>query len=207
VTAVLVPTVIETTGRGERAFDIYSRLLKDRIIILGQPIDDAVANVVIAQLLFLQSEDPEAEIGLYINSPGGAVPSALAIYDAIQYVSPPVTTLCTGMAASGGSLLLAAGAPGKRFALPHSSIIVHQPWAKGLGGQATDIQIQAHEILRQREELVDIYVKHCGREKEQVERDLERDYYMTPPKAIEWGLIDGIIERAPAVVPNGVARR
>lgn len=199
---MLVPTVIETTGRGERAFDIYSRLLKDRIVFLGQEIDDTVANLIVAQLLFLQSEDPEAEIGLYINSPGGSVDAALSIYDAMQYVSPPVSTLCTGMAASGGSLLLAAGAPGKRYALPHSSIVIHQPWAQGIRGQATDIEIQAKQILRARATLVDIYSQHCGRPKEQVERDLERDYYMTSEQAIQWGLIDGVIEQSPvAAVP------
>jgi ATP-dependent Clp protease protease subunit len=198
---MLVPTVIETTGRGERAYDIYSRLLKDRIVFLGQEIDDTVANLIVAQLLFLQSEDPEAEIGLYINSPGGSVDAALSIYDAMQYVSPPVSTLCTGMAASGGSLLLAAGAPGKRYALPHSNIVIHQPWAQGIRGQATDIEIHAKQILRARATLVDIYSQHCGRPKEQVERDLERDYYMTSEQAIQWGLIDAIIEQSPVAAP------
>jgi ATP-dependent Clp protease protease subunit len=193
---MLVPTVVETTGRGERAYDIYSRLLKDRIIFVGGEITDQMANLIVAQLLFLQSEDPEKEIGLYINSPGGSLSAALSIYDTMQYVRPDVLTLCTGFAASGGSLLLAGGAAGKRYSLPHSQILIHQPWAGGMQGQATDIEIHAREILRQREELVNIYARHCGRPKEQVERDIERDFFMTPEEAREWGLIDGVLERA-----------
>jgi ATP-dependent Clp protease protease subunit len=195
---MLVPTVVETTGRGERAYDIYSRLLKDRIIFVGGEITDQMANLIVAQLLFLQSEDPEKEIGMYINSPGGSVSAALSIYDTMQYVRPDVLTLCTGFAASGASLLLAGGAAAKRYSLPHSQILIHQPWTGGMQGQATDIEIHAREILRQREELVNIYANHCGRPKEQVERDIERDFFMTPEEAKEWGLIDGVIEHAAA---------
>jgi ATP-dependent Clp protease protease subunit len=191
---MLVPTVIESTGRGERAYDIYSRLLKDRIIFVGGEITDQMSNLIVAQLLFLQSDDPEKDIGMYINSPGGSVTAALSIYDTMQYVRPDVLTLCTGFAASGGSLLLAGGAAGKRYSLPHSSILIHQPWAGGMQGQATDIEIHAREILRAREELVSIYAKHCHRPKEQVERDIERDFFMTPEEAQAWGLIDGVIE-------------
>jgi ATP-dependent Clp protease protease subunit len=193
---MLVPTVIETTGRGERAYDIYSRLLKDRIVFVGGEITDQMANLIVAQLLFLQSDDPEKEIGMYINSPGGSVTAALSIYDTMQYVRPDVLTLCTGFAASGGSLLLAGGAAGKRYSLPHSSILIHQPWASAMQGQATDIEIHAREILRAREELVNIYARHCGRPKEQVERDIERDFFMTPEEARAWGLIDGVIEHS-----------
>ena len=192
---MLVPTVIETTGRGERAYDIYSRLLRDRIIFVGEEITDALANIVVAQLLFLQSEDPERDISIYINSPGGSGSASLAIYDAMQLVRPDVSTFCTGMAASGGSVLLAGGAAGKRYALPHSRILIHQPHVGGIQGQATDIEIHAREILRMREQLVDVYVRHCGRPKEQVERDIERDFYMGPEQAREYGLIDAIIDR------------
>jgi ATP-dependent Clp protease protease subunit len=190
-----VPTVIENTGRGERAYDIYSRLLRDRIVFVGGEINDELANLVVAQLLLLASEDPDKEIGLYINSPGGSATAALSIYDAMQFVSPPVVTLCTGLAASGGSILLAGGAAGKRYALPHSKIVIHQPWTTGIQGQASDIEIQAREILRQRDELVEVYVRHCGRPKEQVERDIERDFFMTGEQAKEWGLIDAVIDR------------
>ena len=192
---MLVPTVIENTGRGERAYDIYSRLLRDRIVFVGGEINDQLANVVVAQLLVLASEDPDKEIGLYINSPGGSVSAALSIYDAMQFVSPAVVTVCTGLAASGASILLAGGAPGKRYALPHSKIVIHQPWTTGIQGQASDIEIQAREILRQREELVEVYVRHCGRPKEQVERDLERDFFMSSEQAREWGLVDEVIDR------------
>jgi len=194
----MVPTVIESSGRGERAYDIYSRLLKDRIVFVGGVIDDAMANLIVAQLLFLESEDPEREIGLYINSPGGSVTASLSMYDAMQVVRPRVTTLCTGMAASGGSLLLAGGAAGGRLALPHAQILIHQPWMGGMQGQATDIEIHAREILRQRAALVDIYSRHCGRPREQVERDLERDFFMTSPEAREYGLIDGIVDNLKA---------
>ncbi|MDR0360367.1 MAG: ATP-dependent Clp protease proteolytic subunit [bacterium] len=191
-----IPTVIESTGSHERAYDIYSRLLKDRIVFLGTPIDDHVANVIVAQLLFLDSEDPEKEIGLYINSPGGSVSAALSIYDSMQYVNAPVSTLCTGLAASGGSLLLAGGAAGKRYTLPHSQIVIHQPWTQGIQGQASDIDIHAREILRQRQMMIDIYARHSGQPKEKVEHDLERDFYLTPEQARQYGLVDGIIDRA-----------
>ncbi|MDQ6771714.1 MAG: ATP-dependent Clp protease proteolytic subunit [Candidatus Dormibacteraeota bacterium] len=193
---MLIPTVLESTARGERAYDIYSRLLKDRIIFVGGEITDDTANLVVAQLLFLTSEDPEKDIAIYVNSPGGSLTASLSIYDAMQYVQPDVGTMCTGMAASGGSLLLAAGAAGKRYALPHAQIVVHQPWSGGIQGQATDIEIHAREILRQRAELVEIYSRHCGRPKEQVERDIERDFFMTSEEAKGWGLIDGIVEKA-----------
>ena len=191
-----IPTVIESTGTYERAYDIYSRLLKDRIVFLGTPIDDHVANVIVAQLLFLDSEDPEKQIGLYINSPGGSVSAALSIYDSMQYVNAPVSTLCTGLAASGGSLLLAGGAPGKRYTLPHSQVVIHQPWTQGIQGQASDIDIHAKEILRQRQLMVDIYARHSGQPKEKVEHDLERDFYLTPQQAKQYGLVDEIIDRA-----------
>jgi ATP-dependent Clp protease, protease subunit len=190
---MMVPTVIEDSGRGERAYDIYSRLLRDRIVFVGGEINDQLANLVVAQLLFLSSENPEKDIGLYINSPGGSVSAALSIYDSMQFISPDVLTLCTGLAASGASILLAAGTAGKRYALPHAKIVIHQPWTTGIQGQASDIEIQAREILRQREELVEVYVRHCGRPKEQVERDIERDFFMTAEHAREWGLIDGVM--------------
>ena len=192
----LIPTVLEESSRGERAYDIYSRLLRERIVFVGRQLDDEMANIVTAQLLFLASEDAEKEINLYINSPGGSLNSALAIYDVMQHVVPAVQTICTGMAASGASLLLAAGAKGKRMALPHAQIILHQPWTGGIQGQASDIDIHAREILRQRSELVRLYAQLCGREAEQVERDIERDFYMTPAEAISYGVIDAVIEPA-----------
>ena len=195
---MIVPSVVESNWRGERVYDIYSRLLRDRIVFVGAEINDELGNLVVAQLLLLQSEDPEKEIGVYINSPGGSASAALSIYDAMQYVSPDVTTLCTGLAASGGSILLAGGTAGKRFALPHAKIVIHQPWSAGIQGQASDIEIQAREILRQREELVDVYVRHCGRPREQVERDIERDFFMSAAQAREWGLIDAVVDRDPA---------
>jgi ATP-dependent Clp protease, protease subunit len=199
----LIPTVLETTGRGERAYDIYSRLLRDRIVFVGQPIDDHVANLVTAQLLFLASEDPEKDIYVYINTPGGSVTAAMAMYDTMQYVAPKVATICTGMAASGGSLLLAGGAKGMRMALPHAEILIHQPWMGGLQGQATDLEIHAREIIRQREELVRIYARHTGQSPEKIERDIERDYFMTAEEAVKYGLIDTVIESA-AEVPTKV---
>ncbi len=192
----LIPFVVERTGRGERAYDIYSRLLKDRIVFLGSPVDDAVANLVIAQLLFLESEDPKADIFLYINSPGGLVTAGLAIYDTMQYVRPDVCTLCLGQAASMGALLLAAGATGKRWALPHSRIMIHQPMG-GFQGQATDIDIHAREILRLREELNRILSHHTGKDVEDVARDTERDFFMDGGQALEYGIIDKVIERRP----------
>jgi ATP-dependent Clp protease protease subunit len=193
----LVPTVIENSQRGERAFDIYSRLLKDRIVFVGQPIDDPLANLVTAQLLFLAAEDPDKEIQLFINSPGGSIGSALAIYDVMQYVRPKIATICTGLAASGGSLLLAAGEPGLRMSLPHAQILIHQPWTPGMQGQASDIEIRARELLRQRETMVRIYARHCGRQIEEIERDVERDFFMTPEQARDYGLIDSIVDRMP----------
>ncbi len=192
----LIPFVVERTGRGERAYDIYSRLLKDRIIFLGSPIDDTVANVVIAQMLFLESEDPKADIFLYINTPGGQVTAGLAIYDTMQYVRPDVCTLCLGQAASMGALLLAAGTPGKRWALPHSRIMIHQPIG-GFQGQATDVEIHAREILRVRETLNRILAKHTGKDLETVRQDTERDFFMDGEQALAYGIIDKVIERRP----------
>src|SRR3982075_363621 len=188
----LVPMVVENTGRGERAFDIYSRLLKDRIVFIGTPIDDQVANLVVAQLLFLQSESPAKEIALYINSPGGQVTAGLAIYDTMQYIRPPVSTICIGMAYSMAAGLLAVGAPGMPYALPHANILIHQPWG-GMQGQASDIQIHAKEILRTREQLNQILANHTGQKIEKVSLDTERDYFLTSDAAKEYGLIDDII--------------
>ena len=202
----LVPNVIETTSRGERAYDIYSRLLRDRIIFVGNTIDDEVANLVIAQLLFLDSEDPEKEISLYINSPGGSLTAGLAIYDTMRYVHPTVSTLCTGMAASAASLILAGGTAGKRFSLPNCQIVLHQPSGGTQGpAHATDIEIHAREILRLRQIVVEIYARHCGRPIEQVERDIERDFFMTPVQAKQWGLIDAIIEPSERKLRTGVS--
>ena len=189
-----VPMVVEQSNRGERAYDIYSRLLKDRIVFIGGPIDDNVANVVIAQLLFLESEDPAKDIHLYINSPGGVVTAGLAIYDTMQYIKPDVSTICLGQAASMGSLLLSAGAKGKRFALPYARIMIHQPLG-GAQGQATDIQIQAKEILRLREIGNDILVKHTGQPLEKIQTDTERDFFMSSEQAKEYGIIDAVIVR------------
>jgi ATP-dependent Clp protease protease subunit len=189
----LVPMVVEQTGRGERAFDIYSRLLKERIIFVGTPIDDHVANLVTAQLLFLESEDPERDISLYINSPGGSITSGLAIYDTMQFVKPDVVTICVGQAASIAALLLCSGAPKKRFALPNSRILIHQPWMSGLSGQATDIDIHAREILRMRGEINRIMAHHSGQPVERIEKDVERDFIMNAQQAKEYGLIDEII--------------
>ncbi len=189
-----VPMVVEQSNRGERAYDIYSRLLKDRIVFIGGPIDDNVANVVIAQLLFLESEDPDKDIHLYINSPGGVVTAGLAIYDTMQYIKPDVSTICLGQAASMGSLLLSAGAKGKRFALPYARIMIHQPLG-GAQGQATDIQIQAKEILRLREIGNDILVKHTGQPLEKIQTDTERDFFMSSEQAKEYGIIDAVIVR------------
>jgi ATP-dependent Clp protease protease subunit len=188
----LIPMVIETTNRGERAFDIYSRLLKDRIIFIGTPIDDQVANVVMAQLLFLASEDPDKDINIYINSPGGVVTAGLAIYDTMRYVSPRVSTVCMGLAASMATVLLAGGTKGMRFALPNTRILIHQP-SGGFQGQATDIQIHAQEILRIRRTLNDILAKHTAQPIEKIERDTERDFFMSAQEAKEYGIIDDII--------------
>ncbi len=190
----LVPIVVEQTPRGERAFDIYSRLLQDRIVLLGFPIDDHVANLVIAQLLFLESQDPEKDIYLYINTPGGSVTAGLAIYDTMQYIKPDVVTICIGQAASMGALLLAAGTKGKRYALPHSRIMIHQPMG-GIQGQATDIIIHAEEMRRIKRMLNEILAKHTGQPIEKIEQDVERDYFMSPEEAKEYGLIDRVIEK------------
>ena len=189
---MLIPTVIEKSTYGERAYDIYSRLLKERIIFLGDVIDDKVANIVIAQLLFLESEDATKEIKLYVNTPGGSVTDGLAIYDTMQYVKPEVATICVGMAASMGALLLLAGAKGKRYALPNSQILIHQVMG-GAEGQAADIKIKAEQILKIRDKLNQILVKHTGQELEKVEKDTDRDYYMTPDEALKYGIIDKII--------------
>lgn len=187
-----VPIVIESTGRAERAYDIYSRLLKDRIVLLGTPIDDQVASLICAQLLFLESENPEKEIHMYINSPGGSVTAGMAIYDTMQYINSPVSTLCMGQAASMGALLLAAGAPGLRFSLPHSRIMIHQP-SGGFQGQTTDIDIQAREVLRLKQSLNAIMSQHTGKPLEQVALDTERDYFMGPEEAQAYGLIDRVL--------------
>jgi len=192
----LIPIVIERDGRGERAYDIYSRLLKERIIFVGTAIDDDVANLVIAQMLFLESEDPDKDVHLYINSPGGIVTSGLAIYDTMQYIRPGVSTLCMGQAASVAALLLAAGAKGKRFALPHSRILIHQPIG-GFQGQATDVDIQAREILRLREELNRIMVRHTSQSLEKIQTDTDRDFYMTGEQAKEYGIIDDVVIKRP----------
>jgi ATP-dependent Clp protease, protease subunit len=184
--------VVEQTGRGERAYDIYSRLLKDRIVFLGHQVTDETANLITAQLLFLESEDPEKEINFYINSPGGSVTAGLAIYDTMQFIKPPVSTLCLGQAASMGALLLLAGQKGRRYALPHSRIMIHQPLG-GAQGQATDIDIQAREILRIREELNNIIVRHTGQQLKKIEKDTDRDMFLTPELAVEYGLIDEVI--------------
>ena len=187
--------VIEQTPRGERAFDIYSRLLKENIIFLGTPIDDVIANIVIAQLLFLEAEDAHKDISIYINSPGGSITAGLAIYDTMQFIKPDVSTICLGQAASMAAVLLAAGAKGKRFALPHSRIMIHQPSIHGLAGQATDIDIYAREILRMREQLNKMLATHTGQTPEKVARDVDRDYIMSPQEAIEYGMIDAVIEQ------------
>ena len=187
-----IPFVVEQTGRGERAYDIYSRLLKDRIVFLGSPVVDEVANLITAQLLFLESEDPERDIYFYVNSPGGSVTAGLAIYDTMQYIRPKVSTVCLGQAASMGAVLLAAGAGGKRYALPHSRIMIHQPLG-GFQGTAADIDIQAREILRMREEIGAILVKHTGQSLDRIERDTDRDLFMTGEQAMEYGLVDEVI--------------
>lgn len=188
----LVPMVVEQTNRGERAYDIYSRLLKDRIVFLGTPVNDMIANLIIAQFLFLEAEDPDQDISFYINSPGGSVTSGMAIYDTMQYIRPAVSTICIGLAASFGAILLAAGAAGKRFALPHSTILIHQPLG-GVQGQATEIEIHAREILRTRDVLNDILVRHTGQLKTKIAEDTERDRFMTAYEAKTYGLIDEVI--------------
>ena len=194
---LLVPMVVEQTARGERAFDIYSRLLKERIIFIVGPVNDHMASLVCAQLLFLESENPSKEISLYINSPGGVVTSGLAMYDTIQYIRPEISTICVGLAASAGSLLLTAGAKGKRFSLPHSNIMIHQP-SGGFQGQASDIEIHAKEILKTRDRLNKIYVRHTGQDLKTIEDAMERDRFMTPEEAKAFGLVDEVIAQRPA---------
>src|SRR4026209_409114 len=191
----LVPMVVEQTNRGERAYDIYSRLLRDSIIFIGTPIDDNVANLVIAQLLFLEAEDPERDISLYINSPGGSITAGLAIYDTLQFIKNDVTTICVGQAASMAAVLLAAGTEKKRFALPHAKILIHQPWMSGLQGQATDIEFHAKEILRMRTILNNILAGHTHQTKDRIEKDVERDYIMTAEQAKDYGIIDEVISK------------
>ncbi len=190
----LVPIVVEQTGRGERAYDIYSRLLKDRIVFLGSPVDDVIANLIIAQMLFLEAEDSEKDIFLYINSPGGSVTAGLAIYDTMQFIKPDVVTTCVGLAASMGAVLLAAGAKGKRTALPNARIMIHQPWG-GAQGQASDIAIQAKEILKTKDSLNKILAKHTGQPLDRIEKDSDRNFWMSPPEAKEYGLIDEVYEK------------
>jgi len=193
--AQLIPMVVEQSNRGERAYDIFSRLLKDSIIFIGSPIDDAIANLVIAQMLFLEAEDPDRDLLLYINSPGGAITAGLAIYDTMQFIKPDVQTYCIGQAASMGAVLLASGAQGKRFSLPNSRIVIHQPLMSGLGGQATDIDIAAREIIRTRERLNQLLVKHTGQTVERIQEDTERDYIMSAEQAQEYGIIDEVIRK------------
>ena len=190
--SILVPMVIETTGRGERAYDIYSRLLKDRIIFIGTAVDDNVSNLIIAQLLFLQMEDSDKDINIYINTPGGSVTAGLAIYDTMQFIKPDVNTFCVGQATSMGALLLAAGRPGKRYALPHARIMIHQPWG-GVQGAAADINIQAQEILRLRTKLEEILAKHTKQPIEKIKKDTDRDYFMSAEEAKEYGIVDEVI--------------
>lgn len=191
--SILIPTVIEKTHQGERAYDIYSRLLKDRIIFLGGPIDDDVANIVIAELLFLQNEDPKKDISLYINSPGGSVTAGMAILDTMNFIKPDVSTVCVGMAASAASVILSAGTKGKRFVLPNSEVMIHQPWVEGVGGQATDIEIRAKHLIKTRENLNKILAKNTGKALEQVEKDVDRDFFMSADEARKYGIVDKIL--------------
>ena len=192
---VLIPMVVEQTSRGERAYDIYSRLLKDNVIFLGQPIDDNIANLVIAQMLFLEAENPEKDISLYINSPGGSITAGFAIYDTMKYVKPDIATICIGQCASFAAVLLAAGTKGKRYALPNSRVLIHQPWLQGLGGQASDIDIHAKDILRMRHRLNEILADHTGQPIERIERDTDRDYILEAKAAQEYGLVDQVISK------------
>ena len=191
----LVPVVVEQTSRGERSFDIYSRLLKDNVIFLGTPIDDQIANLIIAQMLFLESENPDKDISFYINSPGGITSSGFAIYDTMQYVKPDVSTICIGQAASMAAVLMAAGAPGKRYALPNSRFLIHQPWAQGLGGQTSDIEIHAKDMLKQRERINQLLAEHTGQSIEKIGKDTDRDYIMTADQGKEYGIIDDVIRK------------
>jgi ATP-dependent Clp protease, protease subunit len=191
----LVPMVVEQTNRGERAYDIYSRLLKDNIIFVGTPIDDNIANLVVAQMLFLEAEDPDKDVLLYINSPGGSITAGFAIYDTMQFIRPDVQTVCIGQAASIAAVLLAAGTKGKRFSLPNARILIHQPWLSGLGGQATDIDLAAKEILRMRERINEILVHHTGQEAQRIQTDTERDYIMSAEQGKNYGIIDDVIRK------------
>jgi ATP-dependent Clp protease protease subunit len=192
---VLIPMVVEQTARGERAYDIYSRLLKDNVIFLGQPIDDTVSNLIIAQMLFLEAENPEKDISIYINSPGGSITAGLAIYDTMQYVKPDIATICIGQAASMAAVLLAAGNKAKRYALPNSRVLIHQPWMQGLAGQATDIDIHAKDILRQRQRLNEILAYHTGQAIDKIQRDTDRDYILQAVDAVEYGIVDQVIAK------------
>ncbi len=192
---MLVPMVVEQTSRGERAYDIYSRLLKDNIIFIGGAIDDDVANLVIAQLLFLEAENPEKDVALYINSPGGSTTAGLAIYDTMQYVKPDISTFCVGQAASMGAVLLAAGTKGKRIILPNSRVLIHQPWVRGMGGQQSDVQIHAQDLLNLRDRLDEVLARHTGKSKEKVHEDTDRDNILTAEEAVEYGLVDQIMIR------------
>jgi ATP-dependent Clp protease protease subunit len=192
---VLIPMVVEQTSRGERAYDIYSRLLKDNVIFLGQAIDDNIANLVIAQMLFLEAENPEKDISLYINSPGGSVTAGFAIYDTMQYVKPDIATICLGQAASFAAVLLAAGAKGKRYALPNSRVLLHQPWLQGLGGQATDIDIHAKDIMRMKRRISEILADHSGQPLDKIDKDTDRDYILSAKEAQEYGVVDQVIAK------------
>jgi ATP-dependent Clp protease protease subunit len=194
-TMVLIPYVVEQTSRGERSYDIYSRLLKDNVIILGQPIEDQVANVIIAQMIFLEAENPEKDIWLYINSPGGSITAGMAIYDVMQYVKPNVATICIGQAASMAAVLLAAGSKGKRYALPNSRVLIHQPLMYGLGGQASEIDIHAKDIMRMRQRLNEILASHTGQPVEKINADTDRDYILAAPDAVEYGIVDQVMAR------------
>lgn len=199
---MLVPTVIEQTSRGERAFDIYSRLLSHRVVFLGRPVDDEIANLIVAQLLHLESDDPDKPISLYINSPGGSMDSMFAIYDSMQHIRPEVHTTCIGMAASAASLILAGGEVGHRSILPHGRVMIHQPWVQNVGGQASDIEIHANEIIRQREQANDILARHTGQDIEKIRQDTDRDRWLTADQAVEYGLVDTIL--APSAIPAGL---
>jgi ATP-dependent Clp protease, protease subunit len=192
---VLIPMVVEQTSRGERAYDIYSRLLKDNVIFIGQAIDDNVANLVIAQLLFLEAENPEKDISIYINSPGGVITAGFAIYDTMQYVKPDISTICLGQAASFAAVLLAAGTKGKRYALPNSRVLLHQPWLQGLGGQASDIDIHARDIIRMKNRLTEILANHTGQPYDKVDKDTDRDFILSAPEARDYGVVDQVIAK------------
>ena len=192
---VLIPMVVEQTSRGERAYDIYSRLLKDNVIFLGQAIDDNVANLIIAQMLFLEAENPEKDISLYVNSPGGSVTAGFAIYDTMQYVKPDIATICLGQAASFAAVLLAAGKKGKRYALPNARVLLHQPWLQGLGGQASDIDIHAKDIMRMKKRISEILANHTGQALEKIDRDTDRDYILSAQEGVDYGVVDRVIAK------------